>query len=259
MPQQRPPLPKPPSPDRKGIVLADLTWLQAEQILNEDTVVVIPIGAEAKEHGPHLLLKNDLLLAEYFAQCLVAESEIVLAPTLNYNYYPAFTEYPGSTTLRLETARDLMVDICTSIARHGPRRFYALNTGVSTNRALEPAVELLAKQGIHLAFTDLHSFERLEEGVREQEGGTHADEIETSMMLHIAPWSVDMGKAVCDYNPRPGGGLTRDENEPGSYSASGVFGDATLASLEKGKIVVGAYVEHLLADVEAVRAVALPD
>ncbi|MBL4771577.1 MAG: creatininase family protein [Planctomycetes bacterium] len=242
----------------KGVVLADLTWLQAEKLFDENTVVVIPIGAEAKEHGPHLLLKNDLLIAEYFAGRLVAESEIVLAPTLNYNYYPAFTEYPGSTTLRLETARDLMVDICTSLARHGPRRFYALNTGVSTNRALEPAVEILACQGIHLGFTDLRSFEKLEQGVGEQEGGTHADEIETSMMLIIAPWSVDMSKAVCDYNPRPGGGLTRFEDRPGSYSPSGVFGDATLASVEKGEVVVEAYVGQLLKDVEAVRTAVLP-
>lgn len=45
--------------DDKGILLEDLTWQEAEKALHPDTIVVIPIGAEAKEHGPHLKLKND--------------------------------------------------------------------------------------------------------------------------------------------------------------------------------------------------------
>jgi hypothetical protein len=49
----------------KGILLKDLTWVEAEKALTPDTIVVIPIGAESKEHGPHLKLKNDWLIAEY--------------------------------------------------------------------------------------------------------------------------------------------------------------------------------------------------
>jgi len=48
----------------KGVLLEDLTWVEAEKILNPNTVVVIPLGAAAKEHGPHLKLKNDWLIAE---------------------------------------------------------------------------------------------------------------------------------------------------------------------------------------------------
>lgn len=242
----------------KGRDVGRSNLVQAEGLLNENSIVVIPIGAAVKEHGPHLLLKNDLLLADYFAARLVERCEVVVVPTLNYNYYPAFTEYPGSTTLRLETARDLMVDVCTSLARFGPRRFYGLNTGVSTTRALEPAAQILAGQGTRLAYTDLSAFERLEQGVGQQAGGTHADEIETSMMLHIAPWSVDMEKAVDDYNPGSGGGLTRNPDGPGSYSASGVFGEATLATPEKGEAIVAAYVAHLVKDVAAVERAILP-
>ena len=122
---------------QRGVLLEDLTWVEAESVLKPDTVVVIPIGAESKEHGPHLRLKNDFLLAEYPKRRVLESADVVVAPTVNYHYYPAFGEYPGSTTLRLETARDLLVDICRSLARHGPKRFYALNTGVSTLRALK--------------------------------------------------------------------------------------------------------------------------
>src|SRR5580693_535290 len=139
----------------KGILLEDLTWQEAEKTLRPETIVVIPIGAESKEHGPHLKLKNDWLMAEYLKQRVLESTDAVVAPTVNYHFYPAFGEYPGSTTLRLETARDLMVDVCRSLARYGPRRFYALNTGVSTIRALRPAADILAEDHLLFRYTDI--------------------------------------------------------------------------------------------------------
>src|ERR1700742_1816891 len=138
-----------------GILLEELTWRQAEKVLLPGTVVVIPIGAACKEHGPHLKLKNDWLLAEYFKREILKSANVVVAPTVNYHYYPAFIEYPGSISLGLETARDLMVDICRSLTRYGPRRFYALNTGVSTARPLALSAEILARDGITLRYTDI--------------------------------------------------------------------------------------------------------
>src|SRR5689334_12588623 len=128
----------------KSVMLEDLTWQEAEKVLTPDTIVLIPLGAESKEHGPHLRLKNDWLMAQYLTREVMNRTNVVVAPTVNYSYYPAFVEYPGTTTLRMETARDLVVDICRSLARYGPRRFYVLNTGVSTVRALRPAVDILA-------------------------------------------------------------------------------------------------------------------
>src|SRR5215210_2690599 len=96
----------------KGVLLEELTWQEAEKRLKPDTVVVIALGAAAKEHGPHLKLKNDWTMAEYYKQRVLIAANVVIAPTINYHFYPAFVEYPGSTSLRLETARDLTVDIC---------------------------------------------------------------------------------------------------------------------------------------------------
>jgi creatinine amidohydrolase len=59
------------------------------------------------------------------------------------------------------------------------------------------------------------------------------------MMLYIAPESVDMSKAVKDYDPRPDRkGLTRDPSGAGSYSPTGIWGDPTLATREKGEVIV---------------------
>ena len=244
---------------QRGIVLADLTWPEAEKALKADTVVVIPIGAESKEHGPHLKLKNDSILADYFKRQVLEGANVVVAPTVTYHYYPAFVEYPGSTTLRLETARDLLVDICRALSRYGPKRFYALNTGVSTVRALQPAAEILAAEGIQFRYTNfLEVGGEAEKRISKQEGGTHADEIETSLMLYIDPASVDMSKAVKDYHPSKSGGLTRDPNKPGVYSATGIYGDPTLATKEKGEVMARGILEGMLQDIEALRRAPLP-
>jgi creatinine amidohydrolase len=242
-----------------GVLLEELTWVDAEKVLTADTVVVIPLGAAAKEHGPHLKLKNDWLIAEYLKKRVLAQSEVVMAPTVAYHFYPAFIEYPGSTSLRQETARDLVVDICRSLARFGPRRFYVLNTGISTLRALEPAAEMLAAEGILLHYTDLQRITGpVEKMISRQEGGTHADEIETSMMLYIAPASVDMKKAVKDYHGSSRGRLTRNPQGEGVYSPTGIWGDPTLATREKGRRVTEALVDGIVKDIESLRRSSLP-
>ena len=88
-----------------------------------------------------------------------------------------------------------------------------------------------------IIFTNILTIsEAAEKLVRQSEGGTHADEIETSIMLYIAPESVDMSKAVKDYHPGAKNGLSRDPKTDATYSASGVFGDATLATRAKGRL-----------------------
>lgn len=239
---------------QRGTVLADLTWQEAERVLTRDAVVVIPLGAQSKEHGPHLRLDNDFVMAEYLRGRVLAGAQVIVAPTMNYHFYPAFLEYPGSTHLEFETARDLVVQVVRSLARHGPRRFYVVNTGVSTLRPLEAAAKVLEAEGTLLRFTNIIEVAgAVESQVRQQARGTHADEIETSMMLYIAPDRVEMSKAVKDDSERGTGGLTRKAGGAGTYSPSGTWGDATLATREKGRLVVEATVEGILREIEALR------
>lgn len=238
--------------------LSTLSWLDARDALTPDTIVLIPLGAAAKEHGPHLRLDNDLILAEYLARRVSEREHVVIAPTLSYHFYPAFAAYAGSTSLRLETARDMVVDIVNSLAAFGPRRFYILNTGVSTVRALQPAAETLAAKGIVMHFTRIdRAGSEAVTNVEEQRGGSHADEIETSMMLYIDPDVVDMSKAADDYHPG-NGPLTPNIDEPGVYSATGVYGNATLATVEKGRLIVEAMVADLARDIAALRHTPVP-
>jgi len=242
-----------------AVLLETLSWDEAERVLTSDTVVVIALGAESKEHGRHLQLNNDFLMAEYLKKRVLdaAPQNTVVAHTINYSYYPAFLEYPGSTSLSMDTARAMITDIIHSLAHYGPRRFYILNTGISTLRPLAQAAADLSKDGIVLHYTDLTKDDPVEKKLR-QSGGTHADEIETSMMLYIAPESVRMKKAARDLSPNQPGGLTRDPQGKGTYSPTGAWGDPTLATREKGQAVVESLVATILKDIEDLRKIALP-
>jgi creatinine amidohydrolase len=237
-----------------AILLEALTWDEAERVLTPDAVIVIPLGAESKEHGRHLQLNNDFLMAEYFKQRVLnaAPPNVIVAPTINYSFYPAFLEYAGSTSLSMDTARAMIADIIRSLARYGPHRFYILNTGISTLKPLAQAAADLAKDDILLRYTDLTKEDPVEKKLR-LSGGTHADEIETSMMLYIAPQSVQMKKAARDLNPNQPGGLTRDPKGKGTYSPTGAWGDPTLASREKGQAVVESRVTTILKDIDDLR------
>jgi creatinine amidohydrolase len=160
----------------------------------------------------------------------------------------------------METARDLVVDVCTSLARFGPKRFYVLNTGVSTRIPLKAAEDELARQGILMRWTNVSEvLAPIVKEVAQQPVGSHADEVETSLMLVSHPGTVDMSKAVIDGQQKRGTGLTRDpDNEKGTYAPTGVFGDARLATREKGERIWEHWVAAVLREIEDLRAAQPP-
>ena len=135
--------------------------------------------------------------------------------------------------------------------------------------AMEAAVHVLRSEGVEVAFgvpgaAILPFYEALKDSgirhvlVRHEEGGTHADESETSMMLYMSPGDVDMRKAVRDYHPGQGG-LTRDSKKDGmTYSPSGVYGDPTLATVEKGRKLTEALVAVILSEIAQLRGAEPP-
>ena len=251
---------QPPAPVVTGSRLEDMNWLTAEQRLRPDAVVVLPLGAAAQQHGPHMKLRTDLTLAEYLTRRTLEVSDVVAAPPLPYHYFPAFAEYPGSAGVALDTARDLTADVVRSVARFGPRRFYVINTGYSSNQPLADAAKLLASEGVLLRYTDMRSKLDAARVPLRQPGGNHADEVETSMMLYIDPSTVDMTAAVRDYTPSTATPfqLTRRPGGRGLYSATGVWGDATAATREKGRLLVETLVTGIRSDIEDLRRASPP-
>ena len=242
-----------------GVSLADLSWADAEPHLTASSVVVIPLGSGALEQGPHLRLNNDERLARYLASRVQAATSVVIAPALTYAYHPDFAEYPGTASLARGTAQSLTVDLVRGLAKHGPRRFYVLNTEPAALVPLSDAAKTLADAGILLGYTDPRY--RLQPRPAQLRQApilrAHADEVATSMMLFVDPSAVDMRRAVSEY-PSGAGALTRKEDGPGVVSKSGVLGDPTLATPEKGRVLVEMLVAGALSDIEAIRTAPLP-
>jgi creatinine amidohydrolase len=249
-------------PSKKpGMTLGDVSWYEAAGALTESSVVVIPLGIAAAQHGPHLKLNHDERLARYLASRLEATTEVVIAPALTYHYSPALLDYPGSTTLSQATARSMTTDVVKSLARFGPRRFYILNTSVNAAAPLRDAATTLRDDGILLGHTDAERYLKggglaLQQAPASPVG--HADEVQTSMMLFVDPAAVDMDKAVREYGSGSGPMTREKDAASGLYSATGVFGDPTVATREKGRVLVENFVNGILADIGRIRAAALP-
>lgn len=227
-----------------GRYLGELTWVEAEQYFARGWPVLLPIGAGCKEHGLHLPLENDRLLADGLTQRVLQRVEALALPTLTYGFYPAFLEYPGSVSLPAAVMTDTVVAIVESLRGQGVRRVYALNTGVSTAGPLAEARRRLG-EGFDFCRVD-EAIGPLEKQLASQPGGTHADELETSMMLELCPDRVQLQKARPDYHGNAPGGLTRRRDGPGVYSPTGAWGDPTLATLEKGRQLVQAWVDFVV-------------
>ncbi|WP_300778915.1 creatininase family protein [Enhydrobacter sp.] len=207
--------------------LEDLAWPEAKAWFAADPVVVIPVGAAAKAHGPHLPLKTDALTARALAQALIERLPVIAAPVLGLGFYPAFSSFAGSQHLGADTFKAVVGELIAGLAAQGARRVALLNTGVSTEKPLDE---------IAAAFDDvlvLHMrlMGRSAEALIEKREGGHADERETSVVLALEPRSVRLDKLALD----------------GPFEATGATGDPTRATAFKGERILAARLDDLVA------------
>ncbi len=232
---------RPPTP---GAFVASLSWLEVEKRVANGAAGVLPVGASAKEHGYHLPMNTDQIQAEWLAQRLTEKFDILVWPTVGYGYYPAFTEYPGSCSISERTFTAVVREILSELFRHRVQTVIILNTGVSTKTALLQVSEELA--GTHLINVyEGPSVVQLAQTLLRQSHGGHADERETSMMLAIDADVVRMNKSVVWDRPMGAGPLRRHDDHAPNYSPAGVIGDPTLASREKGRMLLAAMINDI--------------
>jgi creatinine amidohydrolase len=247
-------------PDASGVYLERMTWPEVAARFSGDPLIVVPVGAAAKEHGPHLPLGTDRILAEHLAARVAERVPSIVAPTVTYGYYPSFVGFPGSTHLEAATFGAMISELIVSLHRHGPRRFLLLNTGISTFPVLEVAArDLRLRHPVLVGVTQIDELGgRALGGLLAQPAGSHADEYETSVMLAIAPEVVRRNRAVREIPDRPRlRGLFVPQMLPapstGTPEATGVYGDATLATREKGDRILASIVPALAAAAEHLR------
>jgi creatinine amidohydrolase len=232
--------------DKPGAYLGELTWPEAKTRLKQAPLVILPFGAGAKEHGPHLPMNADFKVLEYLCQQAVAKLPVLVAPPVQHGWFPAFRDFPGTEIADGDVFRRYIHEIAKSLIKNGAQRIVFLNTGIFKATGLPLAMvarEIRVEQGIP---TMVVSWENLEdkrvEEFQEQKKGGHADEIETSIHLYLQPHLVKMDKAVTDYGNSPPkkypgyqpGLFSQNPGDP-AHSKTGLFGDPTKASAEKGK------------------------
>jgi creatinine amidohydrolase len=245
----------------KSVFLEDISWTIARDLLTADAVVVIPMGAGAKEHGPHLPLAADCIQAEAAARLLALQRKAIITPVVNYGFYPAFLKYAGSTSLDFTTATEMILGIVRNLSAYGPKRFYIINIGISTTPTIAAAAKILADEGILLYYSQYErsNFMQAEAKIKTQAFGGHANEIETSNLLYLRPDLVDMSKAVNDSSSKGMRGmLSPIKTEGTAYSPTGIVGYAALGTREKGKRSMQALVGEVIREFDSISTCALP-
>lgn len=235
-------------PAAKDLV-AQLTWDEVAARIEGGAAAVLPIGAGAKEHGLHLPMNTDEIQANWLAGIIAKEIDALVWPALTYGFYPAFVHYAGSMSLEAVTFQSTIREIVTRVLSFGAKPVLIVNTGIST---IPPLDRVLAEHFSDSPVAHLKVYEgpRLAQAIAKhstQNAGTHADEIETSLMLALSPERVRMDRAKAS-PPGKGGApepLSPDNPDSPNHSPSGSWGDPTLATREKGDAFLKALAEDV--------------
>ncbi len=242
-----------------------LTWVEMNDALAAQKLVILPT-ASTEQHGKHLPLDVDLFLCE--SVCLEvgrrAADQVLVLPPIAYGLNLHHIDFPGTIHIEPETFIAFCLNITKSIAYHGFQKILIVN-GHGSNM---PLIDLVARKTVlqtkSLCFATGYAAFLLKafEPIRESSVMAHADEFETSLYLHLAPERVRMERAV-EGNDRMGQYVSSDStrNYPvrfndfwGRWTQTGVHGDPTKATAEKGRILFEAAVAGLIELVGELRA-----
>jgi creatinine amidohydrolase len=242
-------------PDR---YFAYLTWTQIRDLPDKaNTVLILPCGA-IEQHGPHLPIAVDSAIATGVIgkalEQLDPEIPAYALPPLYYGKSNEHWHFPGTLTLSAQSLGAGITEVAESLYRSGFRKLILANA-----HGGQPQVMEIVARDLHQRFADFAVFPwfvwRVPHNIkamlteREAAEGMHAGDGETSLMLALLPDRVQMDRAVCEYpelskrslDPEelislegalPVAWMTRD------ISRSGVVGDATAASREKGEAIL---------------------
>ena len=227
-----------------AVELDTLTWpdVEAELDAGRDTVVVA-FGA-TEQHGRHMPLATDALIGDHFAAELAERLDAFVAPTVRVGCSSHHLAFPGTLSIADETFHAIVADLVSSLAGAGFRRIVLVPAHGGNFAPLAAAVEKLPPEdrGRVVALTDLTVFLRIAELAEAEfevplpDGGLHAGEWETSMLLVIHPELVRMDRAEAGYVGDPQEAIgSLFEAGVDSISENGVIGDPARASDEHGR------------------------
>ncbi|MBD2355896.1 creatininase family protein [Tolypothrix sp. FACHB-123] len=227
-----------------------LSWTDIQQMPNKENVVIIqPVGA-IEQHGPHLPLIVDAAIGVGVLGKALTKLDSSIPtyalPSINYGKSNEHWHFPGTITLSTETLTATIMEVGESIYRAGFRKLVLMNS-----HGGQPQVMQMAARDLHVKYGNFSVFPLFTWRApnitkelltpKEAKLGMHAGDAETSLMLALLPEQVKLDKVVAEYPPeQPQSTLLSWEGQlPVAWvtkdiSKSGVIGDATTATKEKG-------------------------
>jgi creatinine amidohydrolase len=225
----------------------ELPWTEVARILAEDPRMIVPVGA-LEQHGPHLPVGANNVIARRAGRAVSERLGIVRAPTFSYGVTASRGPFAGRAGLRRKTLQRAMNELLGGWEGHGVEHFVII-----TAHRFEPHLEALlmtsgpSTQSVY----DLYRID-VSDILDSDPEFEHAGELETSLMLHLAPDLVRLDRAR-DFLPQ-GGALrryTRRRVPTPPVASGGVIGAPTLASAQKGARVFTRYVDMLCAAIRS--------
>lgn len=232
------------------MMMDHMSWIAYEQRLRDPAaIVLLPVGA-LEQHGPHLPLGTDALLAAAVARTVAGLAEAIVAPPINYGYKSqpkcgGGQHFPGTTSLDGGTLAALTCDVIAELARHGVRNIAVVSGHYENQWFLTEGIDLARRRlgpgsplrVMRLEYWDFLSEQTLKDVFPDGFPGfalEHAAVIETSMMLHYFPDLVrldllpdDAPAAFPPYDMHP--------HHAHWVPASGVLSSARGSTAEKGR------------------------
>jgi creatinine amidohydrolase len=220
-----------------------------KRYLRKTKTIVFPFGT-IEEHGSHLPLNTDALIIQEALKAAAKKRKFFLAPLMWYGVCTTTKDHPGTISIAPETLRMLSYDLVTEAYKKGLRNFLLISGHggslhmSSLKEAAERLIECLDSVKIAV-FSPYDLLYKELAGITETTNDSHAGELETSMMLYLAPELVK-GLAAEEYPSIPKPFIVKDKVK---YWPGGVWGDPKKATAEKGekamKLIADSIVEMI--------------
>ena len=247
--------------DRAGFYWGNLTWPELKEAAAHKTVVVQPIGA-MEQHGAHLPLNTDNYIVGQICQRAGerADGGLLILPVIPYAFNAHHMDFPGVIAIRWDHVINYLIDTIVSAASHGFKRFIIISGhGVNPPYLAVVDNEINVRTGAlcaSLLWTALaDNVPEIRESVAPG-GMAHACELETSVLLHLDPERVRTDKIVDEtafvqgeylqMDLMGGTGVHLGEHWWSSFSPTGVAGEATKATADKGRLMFERAADNLV-------------
>ena len=223
------------------------TLPEIEAFVRRCPYAILPVGS-TEQHGPHLPINTDTVIAEAMARETAKLSCGLVLPAVPLGYAWVWRDVPATLTLSFDTYMRMIRDTVESLSRWGIRAVYIMSGHGSNPQPLKHALREMIHEKLEVKVL-YGMYSGLKQMIAESEsetwhGDLHADEIETSLMLALAPDLVRMELAAADYPPAPAD-YGQSALSMGNLMRSGVFGAPTRATAEKGRRMLVVVVERL--------------